>query len=317
MTPSHRVDIQDPGRRDNDSIATNTQGEGEVVNTQNAAAASPVAPGPFIQLDDDSTSIEVIKPSPEEEPLQQELLEVLGERLEEEIIYALPICKDITVRWIDIIRKGLPKVALDPILKKYNPPENCKEILPPKLNPEVKASVPDSAIKRDERIFEKQRKISSCLGALGKSLSIVVKADFPEKVLLFEHLNNLGKFLSDLQHGESLVRKTLIQTNLNESFRDMLSATEPDDWLFGNSLEENIKLAKSLERSSKDLKVGSKAPTSKTSKNGKGPQRQQQARVQKSSNAQKPASRPSNYQAGQQYKKNIPPKTSSSQKRRY
>lgn len=317
---------QNPGRGGDENTvsseiqnpnASNSLRDEDSSNTESAAGAPTVLPVQCIQLDDESNSIEGNKSPLDEEPLQQELLEVLGERLEEEMVYAPAISKDIAMRWIEIVRKGLPKNGIDPLLKKYPPPVNCKETLPPKLNLEVKASVPDSSKKRDDRIFEKQRKISACLGALGKSLSVVVKADFSGKVLLFEHLNNLGKLLTDLQHGESSVRKTLIQTNLNESFRDMLNATETDDWLFGKALEENIKSAKSLERSSKDLKAASKVSTPKTTKNGKGPQRQPQFRLPQTSNSQKPAFRPSNYQAGHNFKKNFPQKGQTTQKRRY
>lgn len=51
-----------------------------------------------------------------------------------------------------------------------------------------------------------------------------------------------------------MTRKTLILTNLNASMKDTLNATLTNEWLFGNQLEDNLKTAKSLEKSSKELK---------------------------------------------------------------
>jgi len=41
--------------------------------------------------------------------------------------------------------------------------ENCNQIEPLKLNPEIKTSLLDSLIKKDKKIIEKQHKVAMCL----------------------------------------------------------------------------------------------------------------------------------------------------------
>ena len=91
--------------------------------------------------------------------LAQNILEVLRKRLEPEIQLGPAIHKDISIRWMEICNKGLPKEEQTVIMKKYPVPENCKGINPPILNAEVKASLPEGAINRDARMVSKQKKI--------------------------------------------------------------------------------------------------------------------------------------------------------------
>lgn len=50
-----------------------------------------------------------------------------------------------------------------------------------------------------------------------------------------------------------------------------LNTTEPDKWLFGKQLKENLKTAKALEASRKDLKMVQKLPSQRNLKNSKAP----------------------------------------------
>jgi len=70
------------------------------------------------------------------------------------------------------------------ILEKYPIPENCGFLSVPKLNAEIKATVQESAIKRDKRIVEKQERVAACLGAVGKAIPIALK-------IFLENLNYL------------------------------------------------------------------------------------------------------------------------------
>ena len=208
-----------------------------------------------------------------EEPLQGELLEVIGKRLGEETVLAPAIHTDIVVRWEEILKRGLPKEEREILIKKYPPPENARGIAAPKLNPEIKVCIQETILKRDERIVAKQGKIAACLAAVGKALSRTIKEDFEGKISLFEQLSDISRLLVDLQYDESSVRRNLIQPNINAAVRDTLKATISDEMLFGKSLGEKIKATKEILQSSKDFKVPSKTPQAKNSKNFKGPSR--------------------------------------------
>ena len=163
-------------------------------------------------------------------------------------------------------------------MEKYPSPENCGFIAVPKLNAEITAAVQESAIKRDQRIVEKQERVTACLGAVGKAISITLKLDIPEKLELLEKLSDGGRLLASIHRDESLARKSIIMSNLNISMKTTLSNTSVDEWLFGDNLEEKIKLAKNLEKTTQALKPPKKflqSNTQRNSKNVKGPPRQQ------------------------------------------
>lgn len=99
--------------------------------------------------------------------LDPEVLEAISKRLDTNILKGPPIHDDIQVCWNDIFKKGLPKEETKELVKKYAIPENCSLAEPPKLNPEIKASLLEPLIKRDEKMIWKQQKVTVCLADLG------------------------------------------------------------------------------------------------------------------------------------------------------
>ncbi|XP_077263284.1 uncharacterized protein LOC143906079 [Temnothorax americanus] len=204
------------------------------------------------------------------------VLKALGERVAVDKPLGAPIFEEIVLRWTDLFKAGLPKEEKSLLLKKYGTPENCLFINPPKINPEVKASLNEAFITRDTRLVDKQEKVTVCLAVLGTTLSDLLKGQSVDKLTLLERLSDIGRLLVDLQREETLTRRALILPNLNASVREALKATVVDEWLFGKQLEENLKTAKTLEHSAKGLsKTTPKVPPSRISKNSKGPFRQQ------------------------------------------
>lgn len=221
---------------------------------------------------------------PEEVPeheieLQQEVVDVIGARLDSDKKTAAAVHKDVALRWSEIMKKGLPPEEVKFLLEKYPIPENCNFISVPKLNAEISAAIQESAIKRDKRIVEKQERVAACLGAIGKAISITLKTDTPGKLELLEKLSDGGRLLASIHRDESLARKSIIMANLNISMKTTLSNTSVDEWLFGDDLEEKIKIAKNLEKTTKVLKPPQRSSqqnsTQKNAKNMKGPPRQQ------------------------------------------
>ncbi|CAH1969169.1 unnamed protein product [Acanthoscelides obtectus] len=73
----------------------------------------------------------------------------------------------------------------------------------------------------------------------------------------FEKLSDAGRLLSDVHHTLSVSRKELAILNLNKEWKETLIDSPVDEWLFGEDLEERLKAAKSLQFSSKQLKIKS------------------------------------------------------------
>ena len=202
------------------------------------------------------------------------MLEVMGKRLDPERSLASAIHNDLVVRWSEIIKKGLPDEERTSLYKKYPVPENCMDIEPPKLNPEVKASLSESVVTRDSRLVMNQIKTRTCLSALGSALSMLLKNDV-DKLTVLKYLSDAGRLLSDLQRDTSITRKSLVLANVNVSVRQALEATEVGKLMFGEELDSHIKTAKSMERTSKVLKPFVKPSFRQAPKNVMGPPRPQ------------------------------------------
>ncbi|XP_076249182.1 uncharacterized protein LOC143188671 [Calliopsis andreniformis] len=191
--------------------------------------------------------------------LSQCVLEVLGKRLDSEMLLGPALHKYIAVRWGEIAKQGLPKEESETLVKKYPIPENCTEFKAPMLNPEVKASLPEGPINRDERMVLKQLKLAACLSALGVGVSNLLGRGGSDHLPLLESLCDAARLLVDVQHEESRTRKALVLANLNVSVRETLNNTTIDGYLFGKKFEGHIKTVKSLEKTSKDLKPTTKS----------------------------------------------------------
>lgn len=209
------------------------------------------------------------------EDLDIEILEAIGNRVAEDRVLAPPIPKSIAVRLEDIIKKGLPKEEREKLIKEHAPPKNCLFFDPPKLNEEVKVSVTETSQKRDERIIEKQKKITACLALMGSAIVDIIK-DIKvdkEKLSLIKKISEASRLLADLQKDETVTRRKVILAVINSSQKEVLETSTTDEWLFGQKLGDRLKAAKSIERSSKDLKV--KPKNMKRPKNFKAPPRRQ------------------------------------------
>ncbi|XP_076283313.1 uncharacterized protein LOC143210388 [Lasioglossum baleicum] len=211
---------------------------------------------------------------PEKQSLAPELLEAIGKRLDPSRTMASPILEDIAIRWADILRQGLPEEEKKELRRKYPIPENCITMEPPKLNPQIRATLLDPLISRDKKIVEKQQKVSVCLAALGPMLGDLLRGNTPNKLSLITTLSDVSRLLVDLQQDESQTRRLLIVSKLNNAMKDTLISSNLDEWLFGKDLEERLNAAKVMERSSKNLKpIVKNTPPSKGQKNLKGPLR--------------------------------------------
>ncbi|KAL7299205.1 hypothetical protein TKK_0007801 [Trichogramma kaykai] len=222
----------------------------------------------------------------------QDFLNAIGKRLNQERVFAAPLREEIVSRWKDVIDEGLPDKEKEDIMKKYNLPENCKFSDPPKINTEIKTVVPQTVISRDTRIVVKQHKIVACLSAISKLFGLLTKdgrdlQDLPA----IECLSDTLKLLADTLRDESMIRRSLIIANINTSLRDTITNTKCGEFLFGEKLDEIIKTAKAVAATVKDLRMPKKI-TPKP-KNLNNPPRQPPRRNYPTSGGQK-SRKPSN-----------------------
>ncbi|CAH1973241.1 unnamed protein product, partial [Acanthoscelides obtectus] len=187
--------------------------------------------------------------------------EALGHEVELPETKGPSIQQDVADRWKTVIKKGLEDEKRRDIMKKYPPPENAHNFGAPKLNAVVKQAIVDSVAKRDSRLSCQQAQVGSGLSAIAIVISDLLKTEGGNTELI-EKLSDAGRLLSDVPHTLSVSRKELAILNLNKEWKETLIDSPVDEWLFGEDLEERLKAAKSLQFSSKQLKIV-KAPQPK------------------------------------------------------
>lgn len=129
------------------------------------------------------------------------------------------------------------------LLNKYGTLENCLIINPPKINPEIEASLHELVSSRDSRLICKQEKVAVCLSVLATTISELLKGKTADNLKLVERLSDMGRLLVDLRRKETLTREALILPNLNASVKETPKAMVVNEWLFGKQLEEKNKIS--------------------------------------------------------------------------
>lgn len=187
----------------------------------------------------------------------------------------------ISNKWSFILIKGLSDDNNEKLIMKYPPPENCLQVAPPVLNPELKVNMKREAISRDDKQKNSQSQLAAALSAIGQSLSRLLTSSVlsREDVLkVIESLSDSGRLLADLHYKNSLHRKYLVlglgfQQKIKANIKEVLFNSKIDIFLFGKDLSENLEKAKALERNSLSIVE----PTFKFQKpnlNKKGPSHQ-------------------------------------------
>ena len=208
--------------------------------------------------------------------LNPEIKSKIDKRVNKEKDHGPAIQTDFVRLLEGIALTGLEEKEKEDIIQKFPSPENCLLIEPPKLNLEVKNSLPEASkatiINRDSRIIKIQEKIAACMTTAVTVLDKYSKFNEPDEESL-NTLNDLCSLLADLQHDESVIRKSIILANVKSTMRNSLLTTKIDEHLFSSNLNEVIKSAKDLENSSKEQKK-EKNFNKNNSKNFKSPPRQ-------------------------------------------
>ncbi|XP_031350598.1 uncharacterized protein LOC116176254 [Photinus pyralis] len=179
------------------------------------------------------------------------------DRIEEKTL-SKPIQPVIAERWTNILTNGLTEEVKKALIDKHLPPENLQALLAPKLNPEIKAAIPEGALRRDARLQLWQKQIGAATSAVASGLSSMLKEGADVNKGFIETLSDVGRLLSDLHFCESFSRRELLSLQLNKDLKDTLKNTNITDFIFGENLDTNIKSAKDLEKSAEQLKLQKK-----------------------------------------------------------
>ena len=140
-----------------------------------------------------------IKTPNEQVDLEVEILQVIGKRLTADKVRPTTIHKNISIHWEEMYKEGLSREERIEYFKKYIQPENRTFLEPPKLNPEVKASLQKPVVSSDSRLTLKQENVSVCLSALGAILSSLIKKEKVNNVQIIERISDSCRMLIDLQ----------------------------------------------------------------------------------------------------------------------
>ena len=145
------------------------------------------------------------------------------------------------------------------------------------MNKEFKPSNESSLQTRDQRIVCKHEKLEACVAAMAKVKTTLLSRENDGDLSLVEAVSDLIRLTIDAMHDEVSIRRSRVVAMANPAVKDTLHETEPNEFLFGKNLTENLKQANILGKESQGL-----LKKSTSSKNPKAPPRQVQNKSQAS-----------------------------------
>lgn len=200
--------------------------------------------------------------------LEQEILDVLGADPSAATTDKCQLHTALASRWTHVLTNGLEATTRNDLLAKYKIPINCARLEAPALNPEIKPALSELSLKKDKYQTLAQTQLGVGLVPLAQAINALLASNEPPHFdNILSLLADTGRLLTDLFFTMSKHRRYNISQNLNKSLKDVLQEDTPGEFLFGQALADRIKTAKSLQKSSLDLKAA-KAPRSQPEKRG-------------------------------------------------
>ncbi|XP_016840493.1 uncharacterized protein LOC100679498 isoform X1 [Nasonia vitripennis] len=164
------------------------------------------------------------------------------------------IDEDLAKNWTEIVEKGLPDDRRTSLIRKYPVSVNCLPLLAPKLNEQVLAVAPESAVERDSARMQEQSQIAAGLAALGQAifdLEYKMKNDRDldrDLVKVYDTLKEAADVIVDVHHSVTQTRQALIASELNRKIRAHVENCKPDSLLFGKDFGDKVKNVKGFSR---------------------------------------------------------------------
>ncbi|XP_057332089.1 uncharacterized protein LOC130671954 [Microplitis mediator] len=211
------------------------------------------------------TPPDIMKESEVEIPaVEQDILEILGEDPSKIEKHGSDFHTEIATRFQYWSTLGINKENRKELNEKYLIPRNCPCINAPLINPEIKAALSDTVVKRDKGIEAKQKQLASAISCVGGAISHLINSKEKDNVLLGQ-LTDAGRLLCDLQYTESITRRNFVFYSVKKEFKDQLLTTKIDKHLFGENLADTLKTAKAVSKSAAEMKDDT-SPSIKTQK---------------------------------------------------
>ncbi|CAK1601011.1 unnamed protein product [Parnassius mnemosyne] len=196
--------------------------------------------------------------------LDESILSLLGDAPQSAIQLGPPVYKDIASRWQDILLRGLKEDTKLKLLSDYVIPNNLDRLISPILNAELKAALPDTLVKRDFSLQQRQKQIAITLSALSSSMDILLTnktQDTPQIIL--KSLSDACRLLCDSFYNETRLRRLFIINAINIQIRNAIIVTILDKYLFGENISDKLKAAQNIKKSSAILKPSRRPPFNK------------------------------------------------------
>lgn len=109
---------------------------------------------------------------------------------------------------------------------------------------------------RDEHFTKTQSCVGSALSSLSSDISLLSESlsEQIDQISLMKYFWDTGKISSDLFHQQSVARKSFIIPTFDKDIKPTLEASIPDEWLYGQKLNDQIKDAKVITKAAASLK---------------------------------------------------------------
>ncbi|XP_028175451.1 uncharacterized protein LOC114363820 [Ostrinia furnacalis] len=256
--PSPREPTNEPGYESSPILVPDPVPESapEPASTLTSEPAQDPVPGP--------SSIDAQSSEPQ---LHSAILDILGEDPTVPKVMGKEILSALAVRLEHIATSGLTSELRKDLLNKYAVPTNCPLIGAPTLNPEVKAAITESVLKRDQSIESKQKQLAIAISCVTEAISPLMSNDNnnPSQLQL---LMDAVRMLCDIQYKHTSIRRGLLLNNLKKDLKDQIQGTKVDSFLFGHNFADNLKTAKAITKSGAELKPNVPKTVPQTKKPG-------------------------------------------------
>ncbi|VEN51889.1 unnamed protein product [Callosobruchus maculatus] len=219
-------------------------------------------------------------------PLSEDIVDILGRREPDDQQWGPPLHSDVVLRWEPILKSGLSETDAKALIHKHLPPENFKAMSAPRLNLVIERAVSNSHLLRDQKLSALQQQIAASLAAMSQLITAMLTDGGGGNRQYISLINDASRLLLNVLHEQTVARRGLLAINLSKDFQNVNQNIPLDSFLFGENLEERLKLSKDLEASGKILKAkeqkAPKAPGYAPPLNSRAPPRQQGNRRERS-----------------------------------
>ena len=147
----------------------------------------------------------------------------------------------------------------------YLTPENCSDLVTPRLNREVYGRLHPFHRRQDKKYMDMQETLLSAVTAVANIASLALEADrtchMVDTKMLVTHALNATTLMGNVQNKLNQKRKDLIAPTLPKEIRDVCSSQrEVTSLLFGDDLGKAVREAKELSKLTSELSTGSRYP---------------------------------------------------------